>query len=234
MIKFDLEKYIENLKINKEDLEQKEKKLRNIFLYVCVLLNAILFYIFYFYYFKKIVSYIIRKNEIKDELIFGVSLFFNGLILIVVISAILLFCFVLNHCFETIYLKKLNYKINSLHEDNYEIKENLFYTLRKYYFPKNKKYSTLFENVLNNFYKNDENIFLEWLDNKKITLKTLYIKMIEKKEVKFTLLKGIDEIYDVGIKNIDLKNIELEKEREEENKKTEKIKEEIKHYFNEE
>lgn len=201
MIKFDLEKYIENLKINKEDLEQKEKKLRNIFLYVCVLLNAILFYIFYFYYLQKIVSYIIRKNEIKDELIFGVSLFFNGLILIVVISAILLFSFILNHCFEKIYLKKLNYKINSLYNDNYEIKENLFYTLKKYFFPKDKRYSILFENVLNNFYKNDETIFLEWLASKKITLKTLYIKMIEKKEVKFTLLKGINEIYDEETKN---------------------------------
>ena len=234
MVKFDLEKYIENLKISKEDLEQKEKKLRNVFLYVCVLLNAILFYIFYFYYLQKIVSYIIRKNEIKDEIIFGVSFFFKGLILIVVISAILLFNFILNHWFEIIYLKKLNDKINSLYDNNYEIKENLFYTLKKYYFPKNKKYSILFENILNNFYKNDENIFLEWLNNKKITLKTLYIKMIEKKEVKFTLLKGIDEIYDDEIKNIDLKNIELEKEREEKNKKTEKIKDEIKHYFNEE
>ena len=127
MMKFDLDKYIENLKISKEDLEQKEKKLRNVFLYVCVLLNAILFYVFYFYYLKKIISYIIKKNEIKDELIFGVSLFFKGLILIVVISAILLFYFILNHYFEIFYLKKINDKINSLYIDlkNIELEKEI-------------------------------------------------------------------------------------------------------------
>lgn len=124
---FDLDKYIENLKIKKEDLEQQRKKLRNIFLIVTVLLNAILFYIFYFYYLKKIISYIIKKNEIKDELIFGVSLFFKGLILIVVISAILLFCFILNHYFEIFYLKKINDKINSLYIDlkNIELEKEI-------------------------------------------------------------------------------------------------------------
>lgn len=124
---FDLDKYIENLKIKKEDLEQQRKKLRNIFLIVTVLLNAILFYIFYFYYLKKIISYIIKKNEIKDELIFGVSLFFKGLILIVVISAILLFYFILNHYFEIFYLKKINDKINSLYIDlkNIELEKEI-------------------------------------------------------------------------------------------------------------
>ena len=124
---FDLDKYIENLKIKKEDLEQQRKKLRNIFLIVTVLLNAILFYIFYFYYLKKIISYIIKKNEIKDELIFGVSLFFKGLILIVMISAILLFYFILNHYFEIFYLKKINDKINSLYIDlkNIELEKEI-------------------------------------------------------------------------------------------------------------
>ena len=127
MADFDLDKYIENLKIKKEDLEQQRKKLRNIFLIVTVLLNAILFYIFYFYYLKKIISYIIKKNEIKDELIFGVSLFFKGLILIVVISAILLFYFILNHYFEIFYLKKINDKINSLYIDlkNIELEKEI-------------------------------------------------------------------------------------------------------------
>lgn len=127
MADFDLNKYIENLKIKKEDLEQQRKKLSNIFLIVTVLLNAILFYIFYFYYLKKIISYIIKKNEIKDELIFGVSLFFKGLILIVVISAILLFCFILNHYFEKFYLKKINDKINSLYIDlkNIELEKEI-------------------------------------------------------------------------------------------------------------
>ena len=124
---FDLDKYIENLKIKKEDLEQQRKKLSNIFLIVTVLLNAILFYIFYFYYLKKIISYIIKKNEIKDELIFGVSLFFKGLILILVISAILLFYFILNHYFEIFYLKKINDKINSLYIDlkNIELEKEI-------------------------------------------------------------------------------------------------------------
>lgn len=127
MADFDLDKYIENLKIKKEDLEQQRKKLSNIFLIVTVLLNAILFYIFYFYYLKKIISYIIKKNEIKDELIFGISLFFKGLILIVVISAILLFCFILNHYFEIFYLKKINDKINSLYIDlkNIELEKEI-------------------------------------------------------------------------------------------------------------
>ena len=127
MADFDLDKYIENLKIKKEDLEQQRKKLSNIFLIVTVLLNAILFYIFYFYYLKKIISYIIKKNEIKDELIFGVSLFFKGLILIVVISAILLFCFILNNYFEIFYLKKINDKINSLYIDlkNIELEKEI-------------------------------------------------------------------------------------------------------------
>ena len=49
-----MDKYIENLKIKKEDLKQQRKKLSNIFFIVTVLLNAILFYVFYFYYLKKI------------------------------------------------------------------------------------------------------------------------------------------------------------------------------------
>ena len=124
---FDLDKYIENLKIKKEDLKQQRKKIKQYFFIVTVLLNAILFYVFYFYYLKKIISYIIKKNEIKDELIFGVSLFFKGLILIVVISAILLFYFILNHYFEIFYLKKINDKINSLYIDlkNIELEKEI-------------------------------------------------------------------------------------------------------------
>ena len=55
------------------------------------------------------------------------AIFFKGLILIVVISAILLFCFILNHYFEIFYLKKINDKINSLYIDlkNIELEKEI-------------------------------------------------------------------------------------------------------------
>lgn len=124
----DFDKNIENLKIKIESLEQKEKKVRNIFMWISLLLTTIFFYTFYFYYSKKIVLYILEKNEIKDEVIIWASLLFNGLLLMIEVSAFLLFYIILNYCFEKIYLKKLNDKINILYNkielENEREKEN--------------------------------------------------------------------------------------------------------------
>ena len=111
----EFDKNIENLKIKIESLEQKEKKIRNIFMCISLLLSTTFFYTFYFYCSKKIVLYILEKNEIKDEVIIWASLFFNGLLLMIEVSAFCLLFIILNYCFEKIYLKKLNNKINTLY-----------------------------------------------------------------------------------------------------------------------
>lgn len=84
-------------------------------MWISLLLTTIFFYTFYFYYSKKIVLYILEKNEIKDEVIIWASLFFNGLLLMIEVSAFCLLFIILNYCFEKIYLKKLNNKINTLY-----------------------------------------------------------------------------------------------------------------------
>lgn len=111
----EFDKNIENLKIKIEGLEQKEKKIRNIFMSISLLLSINFFGIFYFFYSKKIVLYILKKNEIKDEVIIWASLFFNGLLLMIEVSTFYLLFIILNYCFEKIYLKKLNDKINTLY-----------------------------------------------------------------------------------------------------------------------
>ena len=111
----EFDKNIENLKIKIEGLEQKEKKIRNIFMSISLLLSINFFGIFYFFYSKKIVLYILKKNEIKDEVIIWASLFFNSLLLMIEVSTFCLLFIILNYCFEKIYLKKLNDKINTLY-----------------------------------------------------------------------------------------------------------------------
>ena len=111
----EFDKNIENLKIKIESLEQKEKKIRNIFMCISLLLSTTFFYTFYFYCSKKIVLNSLEKNEIKDEVIIWASLFFNGLLLMIEVSAFCLLFIILNYCFEKIYLKKLNNKINTLY-----------------------------------------------------------------------------------------------------------------------
>lgn len=97
-------------------------------MWISLLLTTIFFYTFYFYYSKKIVLYILEKNEIKDEVIIWASLLFNGLLLMIEVSAFLLFYIILNYCFEKIFLKKLNDKINILYNkielENEREKEN--------------------------------------------------------------------------------------------------------------
>lgn len=82
---------------------------------ISLLLSINFFGIFYFFYSKKIVLYILKKNEIKDEVIIWASLFFNGLLLMIEVSTFYLLFIILNYCFEKIYLKKLNDKINTLY-----------------------------------------------------------------------------------------------------------------------
>lgn len=59
----EFDKNIENLKIKIEGLEQKEKKIRNIFMSISLLLSINFFGIFYFFYSKKIVLYILKKMK---------------------------------------------------------------------------------------------------------------------------------------------------------------------------
>lgn len=112
-MEFDKER--ENLKIKIEGLEQKEKKIRNIFLYISLLLSINFFGIFYFFYSKKIVLYLLKKNETKDEVIIWASLLFSGLLLMIELIAFYFLFIILNYCFEKIYLKKINDKIITLY-----------------------------------------------------------------------------------------------------------------------
>ena len=92
-------------------------------------------------------------------------------------------------------------------------------------------YKKEFENVFNNYYKNDEEKFKKWLNSGEIKPKELYIKLLSNKELQKDINKNLLKLsIETTNKNIQ-KQISDEKKRKKEEEFKENIKSEINNYF---
>lgn len=92
-------------------------------------------------------------------------------------------------------------------------------------------YKKEFENVFNNYYKNDEEKFKKWLNSGEIKSKELYIKLLSNKELQKDIKKKLLKCsIETTNKNIQ-KQISDEKKRTKEEEYKENIKKEINEYF---
>jgi len=92
-------------------------------------------------------------------------------------------------------------------------------------------YKKEFENVFNNYYKNDEAKFKKWLNSGEIKPKELYIKLLSNKKLQEDINKNLLKLsIETTNKNIQ-KQISDEKKRKKEEEFKENIKSEINDYF---
>lgn len=125
----------------------------------------------------------------------------------------------------------------------YEYYMNIFDYFEEYFYP--EEYKEEFRKNFKKYYRKDEKNFKQWIKWQEITIKELYIKLLENKELQKDIIEKIikksivvisqnskDEKIDEQLK------LKKEKEIEEKNKEIKKIKseikEEIENYFTKE
>jgi len=152
--------------------------------------------------------------------------------------------------FLYISLKTLNYiypkhlrEIYAKLKEEFDVEEDVLNTFSKIFYP--EEYKEEFEECFEKYYRKDEKKFKQWIKWQEITIKELYIKLLENKELQKDIIEKIikksivvisqnskDEKIDEQLK------LKKEKEIEEKNKEIKKIKseikEEIKSYFTKE
>lgn len=152
--------------------------------------------------------------------------------------------------FLYISLKTLNYiypkhlrEIYAKLKEEFDVEEDVLNTFSKIFYP--EEYKEEFEECFEKYYRKDEKNFKQWIKWQEITIKELYIKLLENKELQKDIIEKIikksivvisqnskDEKIDEQLK------LKKEKEIEEKNKEIKKIKseikEEIKSYFTKE
>lgn len=152
--------------------------------------------------------------------------------------------------FLYISLKTLNYiypkhlrEIYAKLKEDFDVEEDVLNTFSKIFYP--EEYKEEFEECFEKYYRKDEKNFKQWIKWQEITIKELYIKLLENKELQKDIIEKIikksivvisqnskDEKIDEQLK------LKKEKEIEEKNKEIKKIKseikEEIKNYFTKE
>ena len=152
--------------------------------------------------------------------------------------------------FLYISLKTLNYiypkhlrEIYAKLKEDFDVEEDVLNTFSKIFYP--EEYKEEFEECFEKYYRKDEKNFKQWIKWKEITVKELYIKLLENKELQKDIIEKIikksivvisqnskDEKIDEQLK------LKKEKEIEEKNKEIKKIKseikEEIENYFTKE
>lgn len=152
--------------------------------------------------------------------------------------------------FLYISLKTLNYiypkhlrEIYAKLKEDFDVEEDVLNTFSKIFYP--EEYKEEFEECFEKYYRKDEKNFKQWIKWKEITVKELYIKLLENKELQKDIIEKIIKKSIVVIsQNSKDKKIEeqlklkKEKEIEEKNKEIKKIKskikEEIENYFTKE
>ena len=162
-----------------------------------------------------------------------------------------LLCFLIGYIsFLYISLKTLNYiypkhlrEIYAKLKEEFDVEENVLNTFSKIFYP--EEYKEEFEECFEKYYRKDEKNFKQWIKWQEITVKELYIKLLENKELQKDIIEKIikksivvisqnskDEKIDEQLK------LKKEKEIEEKNKEIKKIKseikEEIENYFTKE
>lgn len=152
--------------------------------------------------------------------------------------------------FLYISLKTLNYiypkhlrEIYAKLKEEFDVEEDVLNTFSKIFYP--EEYKEEFEECFEKHYRKDEKNFKQWIKWQEITVKELYIKLLENKELQKDIIEKIikksivvisqnskDEKIDEQLK------LKKEKEIEEKNKEIKKIKseikEEIENYFTKE
>jgi len=152
--------------------------------------------------------------------------------------------------FLYISLKTLNYiypkhlrEIYAKLKEEFDVEEDVLNTFSKIFYP--EEYKEEFEECFEKYYRKDEKKFKQWIKWQEITIKELYIKLLENKELQKDIIEKIikksivvisqnskDEKIDEQLK------LKKEKEIEEKNKEIKKIKseikEEIENYFTKE
>ena len=92
-------------------------------------------------------------------------------------------------------------------------------------------YKKEFEDIFNDYYKNDEDKFQKWLNSGEIKPKELYVKLLSNKELQEDINKNLLKLsIETTNKNIQ-KQISDEKKRKKEEEFRENIKSEINDYF---
>ena len=162
-----------------------------------------------------------------------------------------LLCFLIGYIsFLYISLKTLNYiypkhlrEIYAKLKEEFDVEEDVLNTFSKIFYP--EEYKEEFEECFEKHYRKDEENFKQWIKWQEITVKELYIKLLENKELQKDIIEKIikksivvisqnskDEKIDEQLK------LKKEKEIEEKNKEIKKIKseikEEIENYFTKE
>lgn len=149
--------------------------------------------------------------------------------------------------FLYISLKTLNYiypkhlrEIYAKLKEEFDVEEDVLNTFSKIFYP--KEYKEEFEECFEKHYRKDEENFKQWIKWQEITVKELYIKLLENKELQKDIIEKIikKSIVVISQNSKDEKieeqlKLKKEKEIEEKNKEITKIKneikEEIKNYF---
>lgn len=152
--------------------------------------------------------------------------------------------------FLYISLKTLNYlypkhlrEIYAKLKEEFDVEEDVLNTFSKIFYP--VEYKEEFEECFEKHYKKDETNFKQWIKWQEITIKELYIKLLENKELQKDIIEKIikKSIVVISQNSKDEKieeklKLKKEKEIEEKNKEIKRIKseikEEIENYFTKE
>lgn len=142
--------------------------------------------------------------------------------------------------FLYISLKTLNYiypkhlrEIYAKLKEEFDVEEDVLNTFSKIFYP--VEYKEEFEECFEKHYRKDEENFKQWIKWQEITVKELYIKLLENKELQKDIIEKIikKSIVVISQNSKDEKieeqlKLKKEKETEEKNKEITKIKNEIK------
>lgn len=142
--------------------------------------------------------------------------------------------------FLYISLKTLNYiypkhlrEIYAKLKEDFDVEEDVLNTFSKIFYP--EEYKEEFEECFEKYYRKDEENFKQWIKWQEITVKELYIKLLENKELQKDIIEKIikKSIVVISRNSKDEKieeqlKLKKEKEIEEKNKEITKIKNEIK------
>ena len=159
-----------------------------------------------------------------------------------------LLCFLIGYIsYLYISLKTLNYiypkhlrEIYAKLKEDFDVEEDVLNTFSKIFYP--EEYKEEFEECFEKYYRKDEENFKQWIKWQEITVKELYIKLLENKELQKDIIEKIikksivvisqnskDEKIEEQLKL--KKEIEIEEKNKEITKIKNEIKEEIENYF---
>lgn len=167
-------------------------------------------------------------------------IYFDRDVELIVYAKHLLYFIISYISFLYISLKTINYiypknlrEIYTKLKEEFDVEEDVLNTFSKIFYP--VEYKEEFEECFEKHYRKDEENFKQWIKWQEITVKELYIKLLENKELQKDIIEKIikKSIVVISQNSKDEKieeqlKLKKEKEIEEKNKEITKIKNEIK------